>query len=439
MIKHYVWVYNRNPPACERSNQLEMCATMARGKAGKACDSRTPCPESGIMFFYKTVIKSVAYLAAVAVFGLSLAMILQRDRLRLITQFETLKEIDPRVKASELAEKGDYCQAIDYMGYFMDYDYVKRNPAIVEYYKRLKEKRESLAFRGEDVWNGIWAGKGSCPESMISSTVTDFLVIGDVRSLAWETAKWWRNEPHDDFVVALAGIGILATALTYGSGGAAAPAKGSLSLLKVAKEANKISAPLQKSLVRVFREVERTRSLKRLKPISDAIHKLARTQNIKMRDFLTIISRSDNVRDLRLMPRVARVYGRKTGKLLSLGGSDSLRIFRKFGARKEIANALDTAVKYGPEGTRLLRKVGPSRFLKYVTLTKYAARTTRSVWQGHLTSLLTWSVAKIPETVILLLAVLSGLVVVSPVHFLIRRVIKLSASKSKGAEAPAHG
>lgn len=391
------------------------------------------------MFVYKTIIKPVAYLAAVVIFGLSLAVVLQRDHLRLITQFETLKEIDPRVRATELAGKGDYCQAIDYMEYFMDYDYVKRDPAIAEYYKQLMEKRESLAFRGKDVWNGIWAGKGSCPESMISSTVTDFLVIGDVRSLAWEAAKWWKNEPHDDFIVALAGIGLLSTALTYGSGGAAAPAKGSLSLLKVAKQANKISAPLQKSLIRVFKEAERTRSLRRLRPISEAVYQLARTPNVKMRDFLTIISRSDNVRDLRLMPKVAKAYGRKTGKLLSLGGDDSLRLFRKFGNHKEIANALDSAVKYGPEGTRLLGKVGPSRFLKYVTLTKYAARTTRSVWQGHLTSVLTWSVAKIPETGIWILAVLSGLVVVSPIFSLIRRVMKFSVTRSIGAEAPAHG
>ncbi len=386
------------------------------------------------MFFSKTVMKLIVYITAVVLFGLCLAVILQKDHLRLITQFETLKEVDPRVKATELAEKGDYCQALEYMEYFMDYDYVKQNPAIAEYYKKLQEKRGSLAFRGQDVWNGIWAGKGSCAESMISSTVTDFLVIGDVRSLVWEGAKWWRNEPNDDFIVALASIGLLSTALTYGTGGVAAPAKESLSLLKVAKNADKISAPLQKSFIRVFKEAKRTGSLKRLEPISSSIYQLAKTRNIKMRDFLTIISRSDNVRDLRLMPRVAKTYGRKTGKLLSLGGDDSLRIFRKFGNHKGIANALDTAVKYGPEGTRLLGKVGPSQFLKYVTLTKYAARTTRSIWQGHLTSLLTWSVAKIPYAGIWMLAVLSGLVVVWPVYGLIRWVFKASVSRSAKAE-----
>ncbi len=273
---------------------------------------------------------------------------------------------------------------------------------------------------------------------MISSTVTDFLIIGDVRSLVWEAAKWWRYEPTDDFVVALASIGILSSALTYGTGGAAAPAKGSLSLLKIAKKADKISAPLQKSFVRVFREAERTRSLKQLKPMSDAIYQLARTPNLKMRDFLTMISRADNVRDVRLMPRVAKAYGSKTGKLLSLGGDDAMRIFRRFGNHKDISTALDTAVKYGPQGTRLLGKVGPSQFLKYVTLTKYAARTTRSVWQGHLNSLLLWSINRIPETGIWILAVLSGIIVIFPVYSLIRRVTKLSAAKSVPAEAPVY-
>ncbi len=385
------------------------------------------------MFFSKTILKLVAYVASLVLFGLCLTAILQRDHLKLVTEFETLKEVDPRIGAAKLADKGDYCQALEYMEHFMDYDYVKQNPAMAEYYKNLQETRDSLAFRGQDVWNGVWAGKGSCPESMISSTVTDFLIIGDVRSLVWEAAKWWRNEPNDDFIVALASIGILASALTYGSGGAAAPAKGSLSLLKVAKKADKISAPLQKSFLRVFKEAKRTRSLKQLKPVSNAIYELAKSPNMKMRDLLTIISRADNVRDVRLMPKVAQAYGKKTGKLLSLGGDDSLRIFRKFGKHKDISTALDTAVKYGPEGTQLLSKVGPSQFLKYVRMTKYAARTTRSVWQGHLTSLLTWSVARIPQTGIWLLAALSGIVAVSPMYSLIRRVIKLSVARTTPA------
>ncbi|MGO9118314.1 MAG: hypothetical protein ACLQPD_11995 [Desulfomonilaceae bacterium] len=390
------------------------------------------------MFFSKTILKLVAYLASVVLFGLCLTAILERDHLQLITKFETLKEVDPRIRAAELADKGDYCQALEYMEYFMDYDYVGQNPAMAEYYRNLQEKRDSLAFRGQDVWNGVWAGKGSCPESMISSTVTDFLIIGDVRSLVWEAAKWWKNEPNDDFVVALASIGILASALTYGTGGAAAPAKGSLSLLKVAKKADKISAPLQKSFVSVFKEAKRTRSLNQVKPISDAIYQLATTSNMKMRDFLTIVSRADNVRDVRLMPKVAKAYGKKTGKLLSLGGDDALRIFRRFGNHKDISSALDTAVKYGPEGTRLLVKVGPSQFLKYVTLTKYAARTTRSVWQGHLTSLLTWSVKSIPQTGIWILAVLSGIIVVSPVYSITRWVRRLSVARTIPAEEPVY-
>ena len=82
------------------------------------------------MFFSKTILKLVAYLASVVLFGLCLTAILERDHLQLITKFETLKEVDPRIRAAELADNGDYCQALEYMEYFMDYDYVKQNPAM---------------------------------------------------------------------------------------------------------------------------------------------------------------------------------------------------------------------------------------------------------------------------------------------------------------------
>jgi len=389
------------------------------------------------MWFSKTFIKLIAYLTAVLVFGLCVTVIVQKDHLQLITQFEALREVDPRVKAGELADRGDYCQALEYIEYFMDYDYVKQNPAIADFYRNLREKRESVEFRGKDVWNGIWKGRGSCPESLVSSTVTDFLVIGDVRSLLWELTKWWNDEQQDDFIVALASIGILSTVLTYGTGGAAAPAKVSASVLKVAKKADKISAPLQKSFMRVFKEAKRTKSLKQMKPLSDAIYQLATMPNVKMRDALAMISRADNVRDIRLMPKVAKAYGSKTGKLLSLGGEDSMRIFRRFGNHKQIQDALDTAVKYGPDGTKLLGKVGPSRFLKYVTLTKYGARTTRSIWQGRLTSLLAWTMSSLPEAAIWGLAIFSGMVLVLPMYGLVRWFRKVFGSKSTSTGKPA--
>ncbi len=91
------------------------------------------------MFFFKTILKSIVYVTAFVLFGLCLTAILHKDHLRLITEFETLKEVDPRIRATELADKGDYCQALAYMEYFMDYNYVRENPAMVEYYGSLKE------------------------------------------------------------------------------------------------------------------------------------------------------------------------------------------------------------------------------------------------------------------------------------------------------------
>jgi len=86
---------------------------------------------------------------------------------------------------------------------------------------------------------------------------------------------------------------------------------------------------------------------------------------------------------------------------------------------------VDTAVKYGPDGARLLAKTGPTRFLKYVRATKYAARTTRSVWQGRLNNLLVKTMSLLPRPAIFSLALLSGLVVLAvPAGFVLRRVAR---------------
>ena len=65
-----------------------------------------------------------------------------------------------------------------------------------------------------------------------------------------------------------------------------------------------------------------------------------------------------------------------------------MEALRKFGKTPDIGKAVDTAIQFGPDGSRLLLKTGPSKFLRYVTLAKYGERTVRSIWEKRLTSLL---------------------------------------------------
>jgi voltage-gated potassium channel Kch len=334
--------------------------------------------------------------------------------------------VDPLPRAKELADAAEYCQALEYLDYFMDYDYVKENPKVTELYDEIKKKRGSYLFVGTDIVTGIVKGKGACTESLVSATVSDFFLIGDVRDLTIGlTNKYYYGQEADEFTMALAGVGILASGITYMTAGASTPAKASLSIFKVAKKLNKIPASLEKSLIRIFKRSAMTRDLKPMMPVARSVYRISKTPGLRMRDVFAVLSRSRNVRDLKTMERVAATYGKNTGKFLNLGGEVPIRLIRRFPLEKNIAEAVDTAVKYGPEGTKLLAKTGPTRFLKYVRATKYAARTTRSVWQGRLNSLLVKTMSLLPRPAIFSLAMLSGLVVLAvPTGFVLRKVTR---------------
>jgi hypothetical protein len=193
----------------------------------------------------------------------------------------------------------------------------------------------------------------------------------------------------------------------------------------MAKKLNKIPASLQKSLIRVFRRSANARDLKPMMPAAESIYKISKTPGLKMGDMFAVLSRSRNVRDFKTMERVATTYGKKTGKFLSLGGDAPVTVVRRFPMDKNIVESVDTAVKYGPEGAGLLAKTGPTKFLKYVRVTKYAARTTRSVWQGRLNNLMIKTMSLLPHSAIFSLGLVSGLVVVGfPTAFVLRKVLR---------------
>lgn len=348
-----------------------------------------------------------------ALFGLSATVLVKKHDIKLLKKFYSLNRIDPIPEAEKLYEAGEYCEALEYLDYFMDYDYVRNNPKVVRLYKEIEAKRDSYSFMAEDVLKGVWKGKGACPESLVSATVSDFFIVGDVRDLVKGVLdKYYYGQDADEFVMALAGIGIVASGITYASGGTAMPAKVSISIVKLAERMGKLSASLRRSLTRIFKEAAHAGDLKAIKPLSKSIYTISRVKGIKMRDMLVILSRSRKVSDIKMMEKAAGVYGKKIGKFLKLGGESPLRVLRKFPADKQAAKAMDSAVQYGSRGTRLLEKTGPSKFLRYVRITKYSARTVRSVWQGRLNRLLVKIFSVFPEWSLWGIAGLSGLTLV---------------------------
>lgn len=370
------------------------------------------------------LLKIASYLAAAAIFVLCVVALVNRHEVELIRQFAALQQVDPLPRARELDAAGEYCQAIEYLEYFMDYDYVKADPEVSRLYAAIKDKRDSYLFIGSDIASGILKGKGACPEALVSATASDFFLVGDVRDLLiGMTKKYYYGEDADEFTMALASVGIVATGIAYASAGTGAPVKGSLSLLKTANKLGKLPVPLQKSLLTVFKEAARTGDVKPVMPVARSLYAISHTPGLKVRDMFTVLSRSKNVGDLKVMEKVAGTFGAKTGKFIQLGGETPVRLVQKFPHNKQLVESVDAAIRYGSQGTNLLAKTGPGKFLRYLTLTKYSARAGRSLWEGRLSRLLVKTIQLLPDPAIMGIGLLSGLIAVGlPLGWLVKKV-----------------
>lgn len=369
------------------------------------------------------MLKIGGYVVMLALFALSLVALVNRHEVELMRQFAALQQVDPLPRARELEATGEYCQALEYLEYFMEYPYVKADPEVNRLYAEIEQKRNSYSFIGHDIASGVWKGTGACPEALVSATASDFFVVGDIRDLLLGmTKKFYYGEEADEFTMALAGVGILATGAAYLSGGTGTPVKGSLSLLKTANKLGKLSQPLKKSLLTSFKEATRMGDLKPLMPAARSLYAISSTPGMKVRDMFAILSRSRNIGDLGVMEKVAAKYGARTGKFMHLGGEAPVSLVRKFPHDAKLVDAMDSAVAYGSKGTDLLAKTGPSKFLRYLVLTKYSARASRSLWEGRLSKLLVKTVQLLPDPAIMGMALMSGLISLGlPVRWVVRR------------------
>ncbi len=360
------------------------------------------------MFFWKFLMKPVVFLIALLTFIVSLMVIIRSNELGLLREFAALRLVDPLPKATKLVKAGKICEALEYLDLAREYDHVKKDPRVDRFYRETKATRNSYSFWAKQLLEGVWYGKGDCPEALVSATVTDFLVIGDVRDLVLEEMKRYRGEDADEFIEALAGVGIILTGVTVMTGGGAAPARGSLSVLKISKKLGKLTRPLEKSLVTIFRQARKTGNLKGVTRLSRSLYRLARIPHLRKHIFF-VLSKCRNAREIARMEKVAARFGKKTVKFLKLGGDTSLDVFRKFGKDKALVRAMDAALQYGSDGSRLVKKTGPTRFMKYLRMTKIGVRATRSAYQGRLTSLLVKISEMLPLAVLYAVCALSGL------------------------------
>lgn len=332
-----------------------------------------------------------------------------------------LARIDPLPETQRLIAAERWADAADYLGFFMDYDYVAANPAAQALWREIQQKRADWEYQAAKLREGLLSGTSDETIGQAAGVLTDFFVIGDLRDLAKQGVKWAKGEDVDEVMVALATIGVVASAAqvasmagTGATAGAAAPAaagattvKSSISALKVARKLGQLPPWLGKALVAAAKTVKETKSIAPVADLLGDVHTLTKAPG-----GLRLLSHTQDAAALKRMARFADTFGAHSATLYRLGGDFVVTL-----AQRADALGRDTirfAATFGQDGLRLLDRFGALKFVKY------SARASKMAYKGDIVRLLARALLSVPQWV-LIVFIVGGVAAWLPWQRLLRR------------------
>ncbi len=194
--------------------------------------------------------------------------------------------------------------------------------------------------------HGLVTGAPDDLAGLAGTATGDLFVFGDIRDAVREGRHLARGEPADELILGLACAGMLVTAATYATLGAAAPERVGLSFVKAARRTGRLAAPVAEWMTRSVREVVDTKALavalnkasitapaEAMRLARDAV-KLDRAESViaTMRDIGRVRSKagtravldglklSEGPDDVARLARLAETKGSKTRAILKLAG-----------------------------------------------------------------------------------------------------------------------
>lgn len=208
--------------------------------------------------------------------------------------------------------------------------------------------------------SGFLYGEPKDGAGFAGATTGDFMIYGDVRDLVREGSRWVRGVESDPLIMGLAGAGLVATAGTYFSFGAAAPARVGSTLLKVARRTGKISGKLADNFVTLLKTGGKTK-------VAGALADIAKVQRKGgTRAALEGLKSADNVTDLA-----------RAGVLAEKKGSATLAIFKRLG-RGAVAVGVGALAIAG-----WMIGAASSLFFFVVAVVSFIAAVLRWMWPGR--------------------------------------------------------
>jgi len=210
---------------------------------------------------------------------------------------------------------------------------------------------------------GVFLGDMTSPASLAGTVISDLIVVGDIRDLGVQAYRVSRGEELDSLVAALATIGVVSSAATYATYGAATPAAAGVSIAKtVAKKSAKNSAKAGKEAKRFRGFLEsKTREvvdydllaaeLKKMELSPAGVQAFAtkfrsnihfdkasqffsdvgtiKTNSGGIRNSIELLGRVADDDSLNAVKRATSAFGKKTVLMVRLGGTKVLKVFSR--------------------------------------------------------------------------------------------------------------
>jgi len=330
--------------------------------------------------------------------------------------YHTLVHVDPLPQTKVMMAEEKYADAEEYLGYFMQFDYVQQMPEAKILLDEIEEKRASIRYKSSKIAEGISTGTSDELSGQISAIGSDFFLIGDLRDLAIEGEHYYHDEEVDTVLVSLSTIGLVASVTTFFTFGGSTVAKSGVSTLKMGHKSNLIPPWLSQTLVKEAKAIRKTKKLSSIKPVFKNLNDLRKEVGIK--DSLKLLSRTSNMKELEGVNRLSKRYGKESITLLDLSKKKLLTHTGSFNQYNK--NTVKAASTYGIHGFTQLLKGGEKHFIK---TTKQMKSYAKVGYKGEIWKVFLWLMKYLNDTI--LIAILSIalflLVPIRKLSILIRR------------------
>jgi len=330
---------------------------------------------------------------------LLVALALRLLQERQVFDTRTLVQIDPTPHTQELIDAKRYADADEYLRYFMAYDYVKNNPKAQQQMQKIQAVRSSYEYQSDKIIQGLIEGKSDENLGKFSAVISDFLVIGDIRDLFIEGQHYLNNEKVDQVMLALSGIGLLASASTVYSFGSTTPVKGTVSFLKYGKRLGKLPPWFTQELIKTSKALKESKSLSSVNQLLTPVTQLY--EKVGFKGALNMLHQSKNLNNLQAFVTFSTRFGNASPMLLKVTNNHALHYAQRL--PKVDQKTFLYASTYGENGLKGVEKLGASTFLRKVKTTANLSKTT---YKGNLNALFDYLLKTLPTSLLMMMVVL---------------------------------